>query len=163
MNHWYVIKTKPKKEDAVASQLHQASFEVFVPKIKSFRKETIGTKPLFPSYLFIQTNFGDPSNYRLVKFTRGVSKILGDQDGPLPIETTIVKILREKTLDGSLLEQDLLFKEGSEVTVKKGILKDLRGIVERNLSDSGRVKILFKWMNGTMRAILKYTELEKAA
>ena len=159
MNHWYVLKTKPKKERQVQERLKLAHFEVFLPLIKGF----FSTKPLFPSYLFVKTNFHDPLSWRKVCFTRGTSKILGDGDGPLPISDFIVETLRESSANGLLTEQNLLFKVGDTVRVKKGILKDLIGIVEKNASDAGRIKILFKWLSGSMRAVLKYTELEKAA
>ena len=98
-----------------------------------------------------------------MRFTRGVHKILGDGEGPQPISDLIVDTLRERTRDGMLIEQELLFKEGESVIVKRGILKDLLGIIEKNISDSGRVKVLFKWMNSSMRAVLRYVDLEKAA
>lgn len=120
-------------------------------------------KPLFPSYVFVNTDLQDPQRNRLVRFTRGVSRILGDEEGPRPVSEGIIETLRERTRDGFLIEQELLYKEGDEVRVKKGILMDLIGIIEKNIPDSGRVKILFKWLNGPMRAVLKCSELEKAA
>lgn len=163
MQRWYVIKTKPKKEDAVMAQLHRASVEVFLPKMKTLASSPCLLKPLFPSYFFIHTDFDDPSIHRMVRFTRGVSRILGDESGPQPIPSIIVETLREQSRNGSLIEQDLLFRPGDEVTVKRGILKDLQGIIEKNIPESGRVKVLFKWINGSMRAVLRYTELKKAA
>jgi len=159
MDSWHVIKTKPKKEESVKSQLTKASFDIFLPKIKTF----CSSKPLFPSYLFIRTNFEDAALHRLVRFTRGVSKILGDGEGPQPVSEVIINTLKERTSDGSLIEQNLLYKNGDSVLIKKGILKDLIGIIEKNMSDSGRVQVLFKWLSSQMRAILKYTDLEKAA
>src|SRR5262245_53002412 len=117
MNHWYVIQTKPKKEEEVSRQLTRARCEVFVPKIKSLTS----TKPLFPSYAFVKTNFRDPSRHRIVQFTRGVRKILGDVAGPQPISEQIVETLREKADGKTLLEQEILFREGDSVRVKKGI------------------------------------------
>ena len=159
MKHWYVIQTKPKKEKDVQNQLERASYETFLPRMKSL----VSTKLLFRSYLFIQTDFEDSYSHRMVRFTRGVNKILGDGGGPQPIPDVILETLKEMTQDGSLIEQELLFKEGDVVTVKRGILKDLRGIIEKNIPDVGRIKVLFKWLNGTMRAVLRYTELERAA
>ncbi|MBI2082703.1 MAG: hypothetical protein HYT76_03955 [Deltaproteobacteria bacterium] len=159
MSRWYVLQTKPKKEDQVLKRLCLSSFELFSPKIKVMASQ----KPLFPSYLFIKTDFSNARTFQNIRFTRGVSRILGSADGPVPIPETIVDTLREKTRDGSLIEQDLLFKEGIEVRVKRGMLMDLIGIIEKNISASGRVRVLFKWFNNCMRADLKYTELEKVA
>lgn len=157
--NWYVLKTKPKKEETVLQQLQKASFELFLPKLKV----TPLFKPLFPSYLFLRTNLDDPHTHRLIRYTRGVSRILGDINGPLPLADVIVETLKERTRDGSILEQDLLFREGDSVIVKRGLLKDLIGIIDKNLSDQGRVKVLFKWLNNSVRAVIKYRDLEKAA
>jgi transcription antitermination factor NusG len=159
MKLWHVIQSKPKKEKSVQEQLEKACFEVFLPMMQGPRSP----KPLFPSYLFIRTDFQNVSIHRLIRFTRGVNRILGDGKAPLPVSDFLVETLKGMTLNGSLLEQDLIFKEGDFVTVKRGILKDLKGIIEKNLSDEGRVKVLFKWLHGCMRAILKYKDLEKAA
>lgn len=158
MNRWYVIKTKPKKETDVLNQLKRASYELFFPRMKGLT----APKPLFPSYLFIRTNFEDSSAFRMVSFTRGVNKILGGAEGPQSISDLIIETLKEKTRDGSLIEQELLFKEGDAVSIKRGLLKDLIGIIEKNMSESGRVRVLFKWLQGNMRAVLKYTDLAKA-
>lgn len=157
MNQWYVVKTKPKKEEEVERHLRRISADVFLPKIRALMR----AKPLFPSYLFICGNLSNSSLYQLVKFTRGIHKILGDTEGPQPISESIIQTLRDKTRDGSLIEQELLFREGDRVRVKKGFLKDLSGIIEKNIPSSGRVKVLFKWLSGSARAAVKYTELEK--
>lgn len=166
MNQWFVVQTKPKKEKDVEDQLVRASFDVFLPKLRAINCQLSGInhyKPLFPSYLFIKTDFDNPQIHRMIRFTRGTTRILGDTCGPVPLADFIVETLQEKTKDGSLIEQELLFKEGNAVTVKRGILKDLQGIIEMNLSEKGRVRVLFKWLNNSMRAELKYTELERAA
>ena len=156
MPHWYVLKTKPKKEKEVQHRLATAGFEMFFPQIMGLKSP----KPLFPSYLFIRTDFSEPGCHRMVHFTRGVHRILGDADGPHPVSPSIVETIQERTRDGSLVERDLLLKEGDVVRVKKWVLKDLIGIIEKKLSDNQRVQILFKWISGTMRARIKYTDLE---
>ncbi len=154
---WYVLKTKPKKEKEVVNRLSTAGFTLFFPQIRG----VMSPKPLFPNYLFIDTDFTDPHHHRMVRFTRGVQKILGDIEGPQPVASVLIETIRERTRDGSLVERDLLLREGDVVRVKKGILKDLVGIIEKKLSDSKRVQVLFKWLSTTMRVRLSYTELEK--
>ena len=157
MNSWYVIRTKAKKEKEVVGQLTKVSYELFFPQMKALPSP----KPLFPCYLFIRTDFSNPHHHRMVRYTRGVNRILGNGEGPEPISDTIIETLKEKTEDGLLIEQELLFQEGDEIKVKRGILRDLQGIIEKNLPAIGRVKVLFKWLSGDMRATLKYTDLER--
>ncbi|MBI4365222.1 MAG: hypothetical protein HY543_00210 [Deltaproteobacteria bacterium] len=155
--HWYIIQTKPKKEGVVCEQLGRASYELFFPKMRALDR----VKPLFPSYLFIRTDFSDPTLHRLVRFTRGVTRILGGAS-PKPVPDDLVDTLRTRTRDGALIEQTLLFKEGDQVRVRRGILKDLAGIIEKNMPEAGRVRVLFKWLRSCMRAVVTYTDLERA-
>ena len=157
MKHWYVLKTKPKKEKTVKELLAAARYEIFLPLMKGL----FNPKPLFPSYLFIHADFSDPTHHRTIRFTRGVNQILGDGQGPHPVNDLIVETLRERTADGSIVEQELIFKDGDQVRVKRGMLRDLAGIIEKNISAAGRVRVLFNWMSGSMRAVFRYTELER--
>ena len=159
MNQWYVIKTKPKQEKCVQSQLSRLGCELFMPQIEG----VLAPKPLFPSYLFVKTNLNDAIIYRKVRYTRGVSSILGDHLCPRSIASEIVEALRERTSDGSLIKQDMLYHIGDHIRVKRGIMKDLVGVVEKHLPAAERVQILFKWWATTMRAQLKYSQIERAA
>lgn len=155
---WYVIQTKPKKEGDVFAMLRRASFEVFLPQMKGVS----ALKPLFPSYFFIHTDLKNPQTQRLVHFTRGVRRILGDAEGPTPVSDEVIASVKAVTKNGSVVERDLLFQEGDEVVVKKGILKDLQVMIEKKLSDQNRVQILYQWLNTSMRAEVKYTDIEAA-
>jgi transcriptional antiterminator RfaH len=157
MKSWFVLKTKPKKEERVLKLLKHASYELFLPKMRGIK----GTKPLFPSYLFVKANLTNPYIHRKIRYTRGVNKILGSQDEPQPVSESMIETLRKQTLDGSIIEQELLFKPGDRALVKKGLLNDLIGIIEKNLCETGRVRILFKWLNKTVRATIPFTDLEK--
>ena len=163
MNAWYAIKTKPKQENRAAALLGQVPMPVFLPTLRR-KAETGETKtPLFPGYFFIKVDFACIQTRQLVRFTRGVHSILGDGEGPIPLDDALIETLMAQTRDGSLIEQDLLLKEGDEVRVKAGILKDLIGIIEKNMSETGRVRILFNWLSGSMQAVLRYRLLEKIA
>lgn len=158
-SHWFVVQTKPKKERQAQAQLSQARFETFVPLMQGIACP----KPLFPGYLFVFGALEDPRIHRLVRYTRGVSRVLGDLESPRAVSGEIIEALRNRTRDGALIERDLLFKEGDSVFVKRGLLKDLQGIIEKNLPDPKRVKVLFKWLSTSLTAVVNYQDLEKAA
>ena len=159
MSFWYVIKTRPKKEKVALSHLKVAGYELFLPQIEGVAKP----KPLFPSYLFVYADLRKDNQHRFVRYARGVGHILGDDQGPRPIDSVIVETLRGQTGDGSLIEQKFLLKQGDIIRVRRGILKDLVGIIERHLPDQKRIQVLFKWWSTSLRAKLKCTDLERAA
>lgn len=100
MNHWYAIKTKPHRENDVSCLLQQGGFEVFNPKIRDvfYRRTSSHFKEalLFPSYLFLNIDFSEKTNFHVVKYTRGVSKILCAENKPIAVSDKIIETIKLK-------------------------------------------------------------------
>ncbi|MBI2067888.1 MAG: hypothetical protein HYT77_07750 [Deltaproteobacteria bacterium] len=160
MNQWYVVQTKPRHEEIVKGQLVQAGYQIFLPKMKAFSTNQSYFKPLFPSYLFVCSDFENNYLRRMVHFTRGVLRIIGDGERPAPVHSSVMETLINSVNSGQVVEQELLLRQGDSVRVKSGVLKDLIGIIEKNVSTSGRVGVLFRWFSGKMRAHLHYRQVE---
>ncbi len=172
-NNWYVIQTKPLAEERTCANfkaMHDTRFsaagvETFSPRIKCMARGRAGgdvtrSKPLFPSYIFVKWDLKDADKQHLVKYTRGVNRILGDGERPVPISDAVIDVIRGRVNGDGIIEQEL-FGVGDRVKVRRGILKDLEGILERPVSDSGRVDVLLRIFNREMRAKLKCSEIEK--
>jgi transcription antitermination factor NusG len=159
INPWYVIQTRPQKERVALGLLSKADYEVFLPTI---RRGSHGLKPLFPRYFFLRSPLIDPQIHHTIRFTRGVTKILSDTGGPIAVAPEIIETIRAATRDGSIAEPELLYKIGDRVRVKEGVLQDLIGIVEKNVSDDGRVQILFSWLSRKVRVKIDYRQMERA-
>ncbi len=157
---WFVIQTKPKKEPLVAGLLKQAGHQIFLPKMRRFGRLT---EPLFPRYCFICSDMRDAYIWQLVRYTRGVSQVLSDDTGPVAVSGEVIQSIQAVAAKGEVIEQELLYHPGDSVMVTKGVLQDLVGIVERNLSESGRVRVLFKWLSKKMVADLDYRLLARVA
>jgi transcriptional antiterminator RfaH len=69
MNLWYVIQTKPKKEEEAKSYLSTKGVEIFNPLLETFLlrngRMNRELKPLFPNYMF--GKFDLDQNYPLVR------------------------------------------------------------------------------------------------
>jgi hypothetical protein len=99
MNLWYVIQTKPKKEEEAKSYLSTKGVEIFNPLLETFllrngrmNKEL---KPLFPNYIF--GKFDLDQNYPLVRWAKGVKRVLGFGEYPTPISEEAVEIIKGRT------------------------------------------------------------------
>ena len=182
---WYVIQTKPQSEDRVAMQFKMlrdrnvavfeeagdfssdelAGLEVFLPKMRSIshagadRIEKL--KPLFPNYIFLKWNLSEPKNHRLVRFTRGVNRVLGNVTDAVPIDEEVIETIRERTNSRGVIEQQM-FKKGDAVKVKRGYLKDLVGILDRPVSDAGRVNVLLQIFNRQLNVQLNCSDIAVA-
>lgn len=157
MKKWYVLNTKPKKEFHVEKIFTEAEFRIYNPKYKQEGK----IKPFFPGYAFIHFDF--PDQYRLVKYTRGVKKIVGTQKGPTPIPDEVLTTIKAREVDG-LVELDKYGEEpemGDEIEVMEGPLKGLRGIFQRELSDHDRVLILLNYVSYQGQLVIERKKLKK--
>jgi transcription elongation factor/antiterminator RfaH len=141
---WYVIQTKPGDERRVEGNLVNQEIEDFLPLFEAHHyvngKMVPRIKPLFPNYLFARLNLKE--DYNRVKWTRGVSKILGTREGPVPISEKVVRAIRERVGEDKLVRLEEEWREGDEVQIVSGPFKELVGIFQKKMSERGRVRIL---------------------
>jgi len=165
MKNWYVIQTKPKKEEEATSYLSTKGVEIFGPLIEAFTTKnarmTKELKPLFPGYIF--GKFDLEQNYPLVRWGKGVKCVLGFGGYPVPISEEVVQIIKERTDDQGIMRMKQNFKTNDVVRIKTGPLKDLLGIFERWVSDNERVRILLNLIGYQPVVEMHYSMVEKVA
>ncbi|NWF92731.1 MAG: hypothetical protein HXY46_07425, partial [Syntrophaceae bacterium] len=139
-----MVQTKPGDEHRVESHLLNQEIETFLPLLETHRyhngKIVKRIKPFFPNYLFAKLDL--TTHYYRVKWTRGVSKILGFGDGPVPISEKVVQAIKERAGENNLVRLEDELKEGDVVQIASGPLKELVGIFQKKISDKGRIRIL---------------------
>jgi len=79
----------------------------------------------------------------------------------LPIDSGVVSLLQQQGNDQGVIEKPINLKSGDRIRVKKGILKDLLGIIEKPTSDDERVMVLLNLIHYNMKASIHWTEVEK--
>ena len=165
MNLWYVIQTKPKKEEEAKSYLSTKGVEIFNPLIESFLsrngKMNRELKPFFPGYIF--GKFDLEQNYPLVRWAKGVKKVLGYGAYPTPIAEVVMEIIRERADAQGIVRLKCHFQANDLIRIKTGPLKDLLGIFERWISDSERVRILLNLLGYQPVVEMHYSMIEKVA
>ena len=157
MKSWFVLNTKPKKEFHVEKIFTEAGFQIYNPRYKHDDR----IKPFFTGYEFIFFDY--PEQYQLVKYTRGVKKIVGTQLGPTPIPEEVLEALKEREVDGliELLKYGEEPELGDEIEVVEGPLKGLKGIFKRELSDADRVLILLNYVSYQGQLVIERKKLKK--
>jgi len=165
MNLWYVIQTKPKKEEEAKSYLSSKGVEVFGPLMENFLlrngRMSKELKSLFPGYIFGKFDLGQ--NYPLVRWAKGVKKVLGFGEYPTPISEEVVEIIRERTDTRGVVRLKSQFQANDVIRIKTGPLKDLLGIFERWMPDGERVRILLSLMSYQPVVEMHYSMIEKVA
>lgn len=165
--NWYVIQTKPTAEDNVEKHFKNAKIETFLPKIRLAVRGRLRSssriKSLFPSYLFANVDLVDPSLHHMIRYTRGVRRILGDGLRPVAVPDEMIEIIREKIGDEGVIEQRLVMKKGDPVRVRSGLFKDLIGILDKPVSAAGRVRVLLSIMNHQIRCEMYAADIERVS
>jgi len=157
MKKWFVINTKPKKEFQVEKLFTEGGIKIYNPKYMHENK----IKAFFPGYGFIYFDF--PAQYQLVRYTRGVKKVIGNKHSPTPIPEEVIREIKSREIDG-LIELYKYGEEpeiGDEIEVMEGPLKGLRGIFKKELTAKERVLILLNYVTYQAQLIIEKEKLKK--
>jgi len=160
---WYVVRTKGGNEHRANQNLLNQEIETFLPLFRGYEyrngrmMETI--KPLFPNYLFAKLDIG--FHYNKVKWTRGVSRILGNREGPIPISEKVVETIQRRIGKDNLIELEDQIREGDLVQITSGPLKDLIGVFQKRMSGKDRVKILLNLIGVDVPVQISKHQIEK--
>jgi transcriptional antiterminator RfaH len=118
--NWYVIQTKTKKELEAKAYLSMKGVEVFSPtmEIVSARggRMVSEERALFPGYLFGRFNLLE--DYSLVRWGRGVRKIVGFGAEPIPVADEVIELIRHRAQGGELVKKACSFEENDLVRVR---------------------------------------------
>jgi transcription antitermination factor NusG len=157
MESWYVVQTKPKKEFHVEKMFLEAGLQVYNPRTR----EGAFLKPFFTGYEFVLFDY--PAQFKLVSYTRGVRKLVGNDLGPIPIEAAWVDEIRSRERDGFIVLQKYGLEPalGDEIEVAAGPLKGLRGVFKADLSDQDRVLILLNCVSYQGKLLIEKGMLKK--
>jgi transcriptional antiterminator RfaH len=149
MRQWFVVNTKPKNENRASHNLSSAGYDVLYPRLR-VRKYRDGrfldiVEPMFPNYIFAK--FHAIEDYHMVKYARGVNKIVTFGGKMVPLQEEFIDFIRGRLVDGVARVEKRRFKKGEKVFIKDGPFKGLGGIFERELEGEERAMILLEGIN----------------
>jgi len=157
MEDWFVLNTKPKKEFQVEKLFREGGFKVYNPKYKQDNK----IFPFFSGYEFVY--FNHPGEYKKVKYTRGVKRIVGNDQGPIPVPEKIIEEIKKREING-FIELDKYGSEpeaGDEVQIMEGAMKGLKGVFKKELTPKERALVLLNYVSYQGHIIIEKKKLKK--
>lgn len=140
---WYVIQCKGGESFRAADNLTNQGYEVFHPVLNAQRKRqgklVTVAEPLFPYYLFIRLD-QVASDWRPIRSTRGVLRLLTFGNRPVAVPEPLVETLRAQPhhQEGS----HTYFSAGEKVTITDGPFKDLEAIFTRCKGEERAIVLL---------------------
>jgi transcription elongation factor/antiterminator RfaH len=131
---WYVLHTKSRFENVVNEGLIKKSIEVFLPKVRVRSKrrdrKVMIKVPLFPGYLFVETDLAPYEHIEIVK-TVGAVRLIGNKDGPIPVPSETVQSLKIMVKGSDTVSTGTRFRKGDRVMVVHGPFAGVVGTFAR--------------------------------
>ncbi|NWG20857.1 MAG: hypothetical protein HXY39_11100 [Chloroflexi bacterium] len=164
---WYVLRSKPHKEDILYRHATAQGYRLFYPRIPVQRVNPRARPvvPYFPGYMFVHVALAAiggatfaymPNSLGLVNF-----------DGvPAAIDDAIVNAIdgRVAMIVAAGGETFLGLNAGDPVVITDGPLAGYEGIFDTRLRGSDRVRVLLTMLNDqTVRAELHAGQIRRAA
>ncbi|HEY2987774.1 MAG TPA: transcription termination/antitermination NusG family protein [Candidatus Binatia bacterium] len=148
---WYVVYSKPQKEEFAEFCLRLRGIEVFLPRLvfpESIKKRK-RIVPLFPNYLFTRIHTVD--QYHCILWTPGVKRIVSFNGVPAPLDENIIAFLKQEGTPDGIIAAHSDLRMGQEVQITGGPFEGLVGIIQEPPGAKGRVKILMKLLSRQVR------------
>jgi transcriptional antiterminator RfaH len=165
VDNWYVVHTHRMQEERASSNLDTLGIETLVPRyIKRRYNNYTGeitqvNKPFFPNYVFAR--FDVSKLFHKVRLTRGVHSIVCYGANPALVDDCIIAIIRSQIGEDGYVNIGENLKPGDEVIIEDGLLKDFRGVFERETSDADRVMILLQTVSYQAHLVIERDVLKK--
>jgi transcription antitermination factor NusG len=116
-------------------------------------------RPFFPNYIFAW--FDVSKLLHKVRLTRGVHSIVCYGSTPALVDDCIIATIRSQIGEDGYVKIGENLRPGDEVIIEDGLLKDFRGIFERETSDADRVVLLLQTVSYQTHLVIEREVLKK--
>jgi transcriptional antiterminator RfaH len=112
--------------------------------------------PLFPGYLFAK--FDAKSEYRTVKYARGVHGIVSFGASPAVVDEELIQAIQER-LDEESVNLVRPFRTGQVVKIQNGPLHGMEAIFERHTPPYQRAVLLLRAMSFRAKLVVDLDDI----
>lgn len=144
MLQWYVIQSKPKKENLVYEQLCIHKIEAYCPRIrvKVVNPRARKIKPYFPGYLFVRVNL-DQIGSSTLQWMPGVVGLVSYGGEPAFVPESLLKDIRNRVdqINNTWDEPVKDLKTGEILDITGGPFAGYRAIFDSHLPEHERVRV----------------------
>ena len=147
---WYVLRSKPRKEDVVWKQVRERGFEVFYPRLRvnPVNPRSRKFRPYFPGYLFVHADLDvvGSSAFQWIPHTTGVVSFGGE---PSVVPDNMIHAIKrrvEEIIEAGGEVFDNLHK-GDVVRINYGPFEGYEAIFDARLPGTERVRVLLQFLS----------------
>ncbi|MEA3326930.1 MAG: transcription termination/antitermination NusG family protein [Chloroflexota bacterium] len=142
---WYVLHSKPNREDFLYSQLLHRDLRVFYPQLQvnPVNPRSRKVKPFFPGYLFVNIDLEGYSLSRLC-YIPGANRVVSFDQVPAIVPNSVIKSIKQNVdrINKTPRAQIMGLKHGDPVIIRGGPFEGYHAIFDTALEGSERVRLL---------------------
>jgi transcription antitermination factor NusG len=145
--HWYVIRSKSRKEDFLAEQMDLRKIEIYNPQIRVQRVNPRARKikSYFPGYVFAHMDLEKAGTFSM-QYIPGAAGLVTFGGEPAEVPDGLVQAIRHRVDEINLAGGELfeVLKIGETVMIHSGPFAGYEAIFDARLPGSDRVRVLLK-------------------
>lgn len=153
--HWYVIRSKPRKEDAVWRQVQNSGYETYFPRLRvnPVNPRARKLRPYFPGYLFVNADLEEVglSVFQWMPHSMGLVAFGGE---PAVVPPHLIDSIRSRVEEINAAGGEVFdgLKSGDKIRISEGPFKGYEAIFDSRLPGSERVRVLLELL-GNQRQV----------
>lgn len=144
---WYVVHSKPQKEQWLYSQLSARQIEAYYPcvHVSNGKRYSQQFKPYFPGYLFVNADLA-LIGVSVLQWIPGSLGLVSFGGEPASVPDGLLQRIRHRLDEMNGRQEDLLenLRLGDEVTIHSGPFAGYDAIFCTRLRDHERVQVLLR-------------------
>ena len=145
--HWYVVRTKPRKEDFLAEQMEIRRIEIYSPRIRvqAVNPRARRIRAYFPGYVFVHLDLERSGTFSL-QYIPGAAGLVSFGGEVADVPDGLVHAIRRRVEEINIAGGELfdVLKQGQTVVIHSGPFAGYEAIFDARLPGSDRVRVLLK-------------------
>jgi transcription elongation factor/antiterminator RfaH len=161
---WYVLHSKPHKENQINAYLQSQNLETFYPtlRVKPVNPRASKIRPYFPGYLFVHADL-EAVGLSALQWIPGATGLVSFDGQPGTVPDHVIRELQERIerieAAGGLTFDGL--KQGDPVRITQGPFAGYEAIFDMRLSGSERVQVLLEMLGRLVKVRTNANTIEK--
>jgi transcriptional antiterminator RfaH len=144
---WYVVRSKPRKEEFLAEQLQIRRIELYNPRIRvqAVNPRARKSKSYFPGYVFVNLDLEKTGKFSM-QFIPGAASLVSFGGEAAEVPDGLLHAIQHRVDEinaagGELFE---VLKMGEPVMIHSGLFAGYEAIFDARLPGTERVRVLLK-------------------
>ena len=153
---WYVLHSKPRKEEFLAEQLELRRIEAFAPtiRVQVVNPRARKFRPYFPGYIFVHTDL-EKTEMSTLHYAPGATGLIMFGGEPAFVPDGLIQAIKRRvdeinSAGGELFEA---LKTGQTVVIHDGPFRGYEAIFDHRLPGTERVHVLLKLLRSRQMPI----------